>query len=96
MSADATSPDWDMTPYFDEFDGIAYRAFREALAADAARLQQEAQELGAITKESIADWTALLVQLEERFGISIDAASLEIDDLRGIGKIASLVARMVQ
>ena len=65
MSADAASPDWDMTPYFDEFNGTAYRAFREALAADGARLQQEAQQLGAITKESIPDWTALLVQLEE-------------------------------
>jgi oligoendopeptidase F len=65
MSADALAPDWDMTPYFDEFDGPSYRSFRETLATDVARLQQDALALDAINEESLAGWTALLVRLEE-------------------------------
>ena len=38
------SPDWDMRPYFDEFDGATYRAFRETLADDVARKAGQAPE----------------------------------------------------
>ena len=60
-----TPPDRDMTPYFDEFDGDAYRAFRRELAADVASLQQESRELGAITAESLHAWVSLLSRLED-------------------------------
>ena len=38
----AIEPDWDMTPYFPEFDGSAYRDFRASLTTDVADLQAEA------------------------------------------------------
>ena len=64
MTAQA-QPDWDMTPYFDEFDGDAYRAFRRELEADVASLQQESRELGAIAAESLHAWVSLLSRLED-------------------------------
>jgi oligoendopeptidase F len=61
----SAQPDWDMTPYFEAFDGTAYRRFRETLARDVAALQGEAQELDQITPDSVASWITLLVRLED-------------------------------
>ena len=41
--------DWDMTPYFPEFDGREYRAFRDELERDISSLQQESGSLAALT-----------------------------------------------
>jgi len=60
----SAQPDWDMTPYFDAFDGADYRRFRETLARDVAALQSEAQQLGAVAQHSLASWVDLLVRLE--------------------------------
>ena len=63
MSA-AAQPDWDMTPYFPELDGEAYRGFRADLERDVAALQTESGQLGAIDEANVADWVQLLVRLE--------------------------------
>ncbi len=65
MSAATVQPDWDMTAYFDVFDGDSYRAFRESLAADGVSLQRDAEALGAITRDRIDEWASLLTRLEQ-------------------------------
>ena len=68
MSAEAVapaSPDWDMTPYFDAFDGDDYQAFRQALARDVEALQREVDDLGGLASDPHEDWVALLVRLED-------------------------------
>ena len=57
--------DWDLTPYFEEFDGAQYRSFRGELASDCATLQSEALALGEINAANRKAWCALLVRLEE-------------------------------
>jgi oligoendopeptidase F len=61
----AVEPDWDMTPYFPEFDGSAYREFRASLGADVASLLDEVRSAEALSEESSSDWAALLLRLEE-------------------------------
>ena len=56
---------WDLTPFFASFDGDAYRAFRAQLARDLDGLLSEARALGALTRERIGAWSALLVRLED-------------------------------
>ena len=43
--------DWDLTPYFEEFDGPQYRAFRADLASDSAEVLSETLELGEMNSE---------------------------------------------
>lgn len=58
--------DWDMTPYFPEFDGESYRRFRRELAADTDALREELST-GAepLMSESVARWAERLLRLEE-------------------------------
>jgi oligoendopeptidase F len=61
----AAPPDWDMTPYFPEFDGSAYRKFRASLIADVANLLGEVRSAAPLSDETCSRWAALLVRLEE-------------------------------
>ncbi len=65
MSAAAVQPDWDMSPYFDAFDGPSYREFRASLATDVAALQRELDGLPPLSPDSAPDWARLLERLEE-------------------------------
>jgi len=57
-------PNWDMTPYFVEFRGGDYRAFRTELDADVAALLERIRALGALSTATLPEWTELLVRLE--------------------------------
>jgi oligoendopeptidase F len=61
----AAEPDWDMTPYFPEFGGSAYREFRASLAAEAATLLADLRSAAPLGAETLPTWAALLVRLEE-------------------------------
>lgn len=63
-AAAAVQPDWDMSPYFDAWDGEAYHRFREDLAAEVAALRAELETLGPLAPESQASWVSLLGRLE--------------------------------
>jgi oligoendopeptidase F len=58
-------PDWDMTPYFPEFDGPEYRAFRDSLASDVGGWLTRVPELGAISAASVDAWAEHLAALED-------------------------------
>lgn len=60
-------PNWDMTPYFPSFGGEEYQAFRDALAADVARLQEESASLEPVSEANRATWSDLLSRLEDVF-----------------------------
>ncbi len=64
MTPSTPAPDWDMTPYFDSFEGDAYLAFRGALHDDLDRLAREIEGLDALTG-SEARWAAALVGVED-------------------------------
>ena len=59
------APNWDMTPYFPEFNGAEYRSFREDLDIDVGELQAEIDDLGAIEASNLEPWAALLQRLEQ-------------------------------
>jgi oligoendopeptidase F len=61
----SAQPDWDMTPYFPEFGGSAYREFRASLTDDVADLLSEVRAAAPLTSETVPTWAALLVRLEE-------------------------------
>jgi oligoendopeptidase F len=67
MTSPATPqvPDWDMTPYFPEFDGPEYRAFRDSLASDVGGWLARVRELGAISASSLGAWADHLAALED-------------------------------
>lgn len=78
MSTDSPAspgPDWDMTPYFEEPGGEAYRSFRAALDRDVARLVEQARALGPIARGTVEDWIGWTVRLEEAQGRSAHLAS---------------------
>ncbi len=56
---------WDLTSYFPEFDGEAYRVHRDALEAGLAALGEDATALGTISTENAPAWAALLVREED-------------------------------
>ncbi len=58
-------PDWDMTPYFPEFGGSAYREFRARLTADATTLLADLRAAAPLEAGAIPVWVALLLRLEE-------------------------------
>ena len=59
------APGWDMSPYFPEMDGGAYRAFRHTLDADVQALLQHVGRLERIEHEQLPVWIDLLQKLEE-------------------------------
>lgn len=56
---------WDMTPYFPEFDGAEYRRFRGALGSELDALANELEELDSIDSGSAARWAVALARLEQ-------------------------------
>ena len=63
MSGEAYA-NWDMTPYFDTFDGAAFRAFREACRAQVAGLHVRVRELGALSASNVAGWAEVFCARE--------------------------------
>ena len=59
------APGWEMSPYFPEMDGGAYRAFRHTLDADVQALLQHVGRLERIEHEQLPVWIDLLQKLEE-------------------------------
>lgn len=57
--------DWDLSPYFPEIAGPAYRTFRETLDADVARLHAEVRALGGLAPDGLDAWSAWLLRLED-------------------------------
>lgn len=56
---------WDMTAYFDEFDGPTYRSFRDRLKADYASLKREVEQLGPIGHPNLESWSRVLSRVEQ-------------------------------
>jgi oligoendopeptidase F len=66
---------WDLTPFFPNFDGVEYRAFRAQLESDLARLRSEIAELGVLSRERLSAWADLLLRLEHATARSAHLAS---------------------
>lgn len=56
--------DWDLTPYFAEFDGPAYRSFVATLNTNTRDLLGRAQALSVCDADTHARWVALLLAVE--------------------------------
>lgn len=68
MSGAGTAADWDLTGYFPEFDGAAYREFRDSLEREAEALEAVFSALGPLTRTSGAGWREALLRLEDAAG----------------------------
>ena len=64
-SSSGAEADWDLTPYFPEFEGAEYRRFRDALASDSADLLARTLALSEINDGNLAAWGGLLAELEK-------------------------------
>ncbi len=63
--------DWDLTTYFDEFDGNSYRSFKDRLTEDLKDLTDTFETLKRVSNETLekwADWMGQLEELDARFG----------------------------
>jgi oligoendopeptidase F len=56
---------WDLTGYFPEFDGRAYRAFKQALGQELATQLTGAAHLAPLESGNIKDWAALFLAWED-------------------------------
>lgn len=56
--------DWDLSSYFPEFDGPAYRAFVATLNAETRATLERAQALASCDDANLAAWAAVLVDYE--------------------------------
>ncbi len=56
---------WDMTPYFDAFDGDAYRSFRDRLKEDFSSLHREIDQLGDLALDNVEAWAEVLLRVEQ-------------------------------
>jgi oligoendopeptidase F len=56
---------WDLTSYFDEFDGAVMRQFKEAIHADVASLQGAAASLPLLNSDSADAWEDILLRHED-------------------------------
>ena len=62
----AAIADWDMSPYFPEFEGEVYRGFKDSLAEDVAAIRKEiGDHPEALDSDSLDRWVARLASLEE-------------------------------
>ena len=59
------TPDWDMSPYFSEMGGNAYRTFCHTLDTDVKVLLQHGHTLGEIEHAQLPVWIDLLQKLQE-------------------------------
>ncbi|UCE84868.1 MAG: M3 family oligoendopeptidase [Deltaproteobacteria bacterium] len=58
-------PNWDLTPYFPAFGGDAYRAFRDALAADLEALPARVPPRVPAGREGLERFADVLLQIED-------------------------------
>jgi oligoendopeptidase F len=65
---DPPGADWDLSGFFPEPDGPAYRAFRDALERDVDALEAELAGLGPLTAASGPGWRDALLRLEDVAG----------------------------
>ena len=56
---------WDLTSYFEEFNGAEMLRFKKALGDDIAALRRSATALPCLSEESAAAWEAILLRNEE-------------------------------
>lgn len=56
---------WDLTSYFEEFNGAEMLRFKKALGDDIAALRRSAAALPCLSEESAAAWEAILLRNEE-------------------------------
>ncbi len=56
---------WDLTSYFPEFDGASMRAFKQAIRADIAALNQTAAALPELNETSSAAWEDIVLRSED-------------------------------
>lgn len=68
MKGAGSAADWDLSGYFAEFDGAAYRSFRDALERDAEALDAPFGELGPLSGENAERWRTALLRLEDVAG----------------------------
>ena len=64
MSAEEYA-NWDMTPYFDAFDGDDFRAFTAEVRAGLSALQVRLEALGPIVTENLGAWAEAICAREE-------------------------------
>jgi D-alanine--poly(phosphoribitol) ligase subunit 2 len=68
-----------------------YAALRDRLMVIVASTDVDLFETGLVDSIGLVE---LIVELEDRFGVSLPMESLEIDDLRTVGRIADLIVRV--
>ena len=71
---------WDLTSYFDEFNGPTMRAFKKQLGTDVALLEERASKLPAVNADSAAAWEELVL-LAENFSSRIGHISSYVSNL---------------
>lgn len=82
------SPTPTRPPVADEIESRIWRIFREELHVDVPAVDTDL--LAAGTMDSLT-FVQLLVRIEEEFGRRIPVEELQLDDLRSIARIASLL-----
>jgi len=64
MASQNEHANWDLTSYFPVFDGLEYRAHRDALEQALRSLEGNGRSLGLISAETMAAWVELLLDNE--------------------------------
>ncbi|MCP4004857.1 MAG: M3 family oligoendopeptidase [bacterium] len=65
IEGEKLEPNWDLTPFFPEFDGVEYRSFRDELAASIEGAQARVARLGDLRLSNVSEWVELLVLTED-------------------------------
>ncbi len=61
----STGVNWDLTSYFEEFDGEEMRSFKKELKRDIETLIEKTFELGPLDDGNLSDWRAVVLEEEE-------------------------------
>ena len=61
----ATGMNWDLTPYFPDFDGKDMTVFKQKLESDSEALLEKASSLDTLSGENASDWEAVWLAAEE-------------------------------
>lgn len=59
--------DWDLSSYFDAFEGPGYRVFRDTLGRDLQALSHELSGADALTAENVGEWARRIGDFENLF-----------------------------
>jgi oligoendopeptidase F len=65
MTSVQTGVTWDLTSFFKEFNDPDMLAFKDTLRAEAAELQKQTRELGALTTANTEGWETIILKLED-------------------------------